>query len=255
MTIDDSPSPRSEERELLLRSLDDLDREWESGDLDREDYEALRDDYVARAAALLRPEPADATDDSGSEAVDAGPPRARAGRRAAIGIGLAAFAVLAGLGVARAAGERGVGDQLTGAIDSSPRAMVAGCQEQGATGDLLGALECLDDVLTVEPDNPEALAYRGWYLVLASDSLQASDEASADDRVAAEELLATGLGYLDRSIAADPDYPDPLAFRASVNDRLGRADAACADVEALRALDPPPFFIEQTDPLADRNGC
>ena len=43
-----------EERAFLLRSLDDLDRERDAGDLDEHDYVKLRDGYTARATAVLR---------------------------------------------------------------------------------------------------------------------------------------------------------------------------------------------------------
>ena len=39
-----------EERDFLLRSLDDLDAEHRAGDLDDHDYDELRDDYTVRAA-------------------------------------------------------------------------------------------------------------------------------------------------------------------------------------------------------------
>ncbi|MEY2426529.1 MAG: hypothetical protein QOI61_2101, partial [Actinomycetota bacterium] len=42
------------ERDFLLRSIADLDAEQEAGDLATDDFAALRDDYVARAAAVLR---------------------------------------------------------------------------------------------------------------------------------------------------------------------------------------------------------
>ena len=43
-----------EQRDFLLRSLDDLERERDAGDIEPEDYRTLRDDYTARAAAVLR---------------------------------------------------------------------------------------------------------------------------------------------------------------------------------------------------------
>ena len=43
-----------EERRFLLSSIRDLDREHAAGDVDEADYCALRDGYVARAAAVLR---------------------------------------------------------------------------------------------------------------------------------------------------------------------------------------------------------
>ncbi|MGH9068000.1 MAG: hypothetical protein ACRD0J_11020, partial [Acidimicrobiales bacterium] len=43
-----------DERDFALRSLTDLDREWEDGGLDEADYQALRSSYTARAAAAIR---------------------------------------------------------------------------------------------------------------------------------------------------------------------------------------------------------
>jgi hypothetical protein len=47
---------RDERTTFLLESLRDLEREHEAGDIDDADYEALRDDDTARAAAALRAE-------------------------------------------------------------------------------------------------------------------------------------------------------------------------------------------------------
>ena len=181
------------------------------------------------------------------------------------------FAAVAGVLLARTLGERGIGDQLTGAIDESPRTKVLRCQELGSTGgDLLGSLTCFDEVLAVDPENAEALAYRGWYLLLAAGSLEQRGAASAPegtddgdvasdaaviDETAAAELTEAGLAYLDRAVEADPTYPDPLAFRATINDRLGNAEAACTDLATLWSLDPPPFFLEQTAAIVERNDC
>ena len=43
-----------EERRFLLRSLTDLEREHDAGDVDDLDYETLKDGYTARAADVLR---------------------------------------------------------------------------------------------------------------------------------------------------------------------------------------------------------
>jgi tetratricopeptide (TPR) repeat protein len=245
-----------EERDLLLRSLEDLEAEYEAGDLDQVDYETLRDDYTARAAAVIRR--LDQANDPSppSEPSTSGQQRVPFGRRAGVVLALGAFAVLAGLFLARTAGERGVNDQITGSIDESSRTRVVRCQELGSSGgDLVGALECFDELLLDDPENAEALAYRGWYLLLASGSLQQSAEGSAQADADAAELLASGLEYLDRSIDADPSFPDPLAFRASVYDRLGESELACADIATLLTLDPPEFFLDQTTAIADRNNC
>ncbi len=254
-----------EERDLLLRSLDDLDAEHAAGDLDDDDYEALRDSYTQRAAEVLRQldEPTASATRAPTVGNAAGPATEAAGRtrltrRLLVIGGLAVFAVVAGLALAQGLGERGVNDSLTGAVDPSSRTRVMECQSQGAgpEADLLGAIKCFDQVLTVDPDNAEALAYRGWYLLLAAGSVQQgggpSDTVPPADL---EALIDGGLDYLTRAIDADPTLPDPLAFRAVAYDRLGRSEEACADVAALEALDPPPFFLQQTSALAERNGC
>jgi tetratricopeptide (TPR) repeat protein len=51
-----APYGQHEERDHLLRSLDDLDRELAAGDIDLHDYATLRADYTSRAAAILRKE-------------------------------------------------------------------------------------------------------------------------------------------------------------------------------------------------------
>ncbi len=43
-----------QERVFLLRSLADLDAEYEAGDIDDDDYRSLTNDYTARTAAVLR---------------------------------------------------------------------------------------------------------------------------------------------------------------------------------------------------------
>ena len=43
-----------DERRFLLRSLTDLEREHDAGDVDDLDYQTLKDGYTVRAAAVLR---------------------------------------------------------------------------------------------------------------------------------------------------------------------------------------------------------
>jgi len=251
-------STLEEQRDLLLRGLDDLEREYEAGDLDKSDYEAFRDDYTARAAAVIRRIEGTTSGPAGSDRTEpSGTGRSRpTGRRLVVAVGLSAFALLAGLILARAAGERGVNDLITGGIEESSRQKVVRCQELGSSGgDLVGALECFDEILLDDPENAEALAYRGWYVLLASGSLQQSSDGSAQADADAVDLLASGLDYLNRSIEADPTFPDPVAFRASVYDRLGESELACADIETLATLDPPEFFLQQTTAIAARNNC
>ncbi|HVF14391.1 MAG TPA: hypothetical protein VM942_07310, partial [Acidimicrobiales bacterium] len=43
-----------EQRDVLLKSLRDLEEERDAGEIGEDDYGALKDDYTARAAAVLR---------------------------------------------------------------------------------------------------------------------------------------------------------------------------------------------------------
>lgn len=240
-----------EERDQLLRSLDQLDRELEQGEIDEADHRELSEGDSARLAAVLRRLDQKPTSPPPENRSSGGTGRTRAILVAA----LLVFSVGAGLLLARASGERGVQDQITGAIDGSSRNKVVECQRLGSTGgDLVGALECFDEVLAADADNAEALSYRGWYLLLAAGSLQDGSD-STTDLDEAGELITSGLSYLDRAIEADPNLPDPLAFRASVFDRLGQSELVCQDIATLLRLDPPQFFVDQTAGLAARNGC
>jgi len=236
----------SEEIRQLVRSLDDLEAEFEVGDLEGDDYQTLKDDYTVRVADAVRH-----ADRGEAGRRDRGPDlEVPGGRRLVVALGLLVFALGAGWLLARSAGERGLGDALTGSIDQSARQRVTGCQELGIDdGQLLEAIRCFDDVLTTDPDNVEALTYRAWFLVLASGG---GDETTVDQQV---ELLAAAEVYLDRAIELEPEYPDARAFRAVVADRQGRSAETCTQLDALIELEPPPFFIEQTKAIADRNGC
>lgn len=233
------------ERELdeQLRALDDLEAEYTAGDLDRADYETLRDEYTLRVADTMRR--LERPTEAGRTAVDE---RRRRISPLTLVIALV-FAAGAGWLLARSAGERGVGDALTGQVESS-RQKVFECQDLGVNGQLIESLQCFDEVLTTDPDNVEALTYRGWYVVLVTSSA----EAAGQDAEAAE-LLEVGRTFLDRAVEVDPTFPDARAFRAVVYDRLGRSEDACAEVAELLALDPPPFFVTQTGGVVERNGC
>ena len=43
-----------EQRDFLLNSLRDLEREHKFGDIDDQDYESLRKEYVSRAASVIK---------------------------------------------------------------------------------------------------------------------------------------------------------------------------------------------------------
>jgi tetratricopeptide (TPR) repeat protein len=222
-----------EERDFLLASLADLEAEHAAGDLDDADFEQLHADYTVRTADLIR-----RIEDRNATVAAAGRPRSSR-RIIAWVLGLAVFAIGAGWLLAQAAGERGVGDELTGQIDVSPRQQVFECQQLDQQGAIQEANECFSDVLVTDPRNVEALAYRGWLLVRTAGSAQ---RIGADDEAA--EILISAKASLDDAISIDPTYPDARAFRFIVYNAEGDVAAACAEYDALVALNPPPFMLQ-----------
>ncbi len=219
-------TPLEDQRDFLLRSLEDLEREHEAGDVDELDYAALKDDYTARAAAALR-------------AIEAGarPPRSRrprpVGRRAVVVVGVLAFAGVAGLLVAQASGRRDAGEVGSGGIRQSVTEKLNEAQQLLGDGDGPGAVALYDEVLEDQPTNAEALAYKGWTLYILI----------GDDEEALSSLLDAATAH--------PDYPDVHAFLAVVFFRSGLVEQADRELDRLDALDPPPAILELTDALRD----
>jgi cytochrome c-type biogenesis protein CcmH/NrfG len=205
-----------EEREHLLVSLQDLEREHDAGDLDDLDYATLRDDYTVRASEVL------AAIEEQRSLLERDRPRRSAGRVVASVAGVVVLAVVAGVLVAQASGQRG-GGAITGAVDTN-RARLQTCQ-QASFRDPEGGVDCYDEILADAPDNVEALTYQGWALVRL-------------DRV--EE----GAAQLARAVELDPDYPDARVFRAVVAARGGEYELAAAEIDRFYRNDPSPQAIQ-----------
>jgi len=209
-----------DERSFLLRSLDDLDREHEAGDIDDTDYTTLRDGYTARAATVLR----------AIESQQAALPPKRPRNWKRIGLwsaGLLVVAVLAGVLVAWASGDRLPGDSSSGDIAESVTSKLAEARALQAS-DLKGAIQRYDEVLKVEPDNAEALTYRGWLVTLVGTQANATD------------LIQSGEQSLQRAMQVAPSYADPFCFEAIVRFRVGNDPAgASSAVNQCLALNPP----------------
>jgi tetratricopeptide (TPR) repeat protein len=216
-----------EQRDFLLASLRDLDREHAAGDIDDADYESLKDDYTARAAAVIR-------SIQSRRAAFAGQRRRHGpGRTAATVAAVVLLAVAAGVLVARSAGERAPGQTASGNLGQTSRDLLLAAQDQMGRGDVLGAIQTYDQVLKVDPGNVEAMTYRGWLLRLSS--------FSATETADRELLQDQALQWLTKALEIDPDYADARVFRAIVHrdrDELeaARADLAALDLEAIPAF-------------------
>ncbi|MCA1847043.1 MAG: hypothetical protein LC792_28400, partial [Actinobacteria bacterium] len=200
------------ERDFLLRSIADLETERTAGNLDDERYQALKDDYTARAAAVLR------SIEEGRDTRPTAEPVPKK-RKLLTGGAVVAFVIVAALALAAAAGRRHPGQTITGNAQSS-------AAQSGATGDQSDAArraalerqvkEHPDDASAhlvfaryllekgeateavkeyvatarLDPKNAEANAYAGWVSFLAAQS------ANADAKTAAE-LMDRALARLD----------------------------------------------------------
>ncbi len=247
-----------EERDFLLRSLADLERERAAGDVDETDYAALTDDYTARAAAVLR-----AIDDR-ERLVRSSRPR-RDWRRTAVALlTVGVLATGAGWFVFRDSGARAPGQGLTGDVRQDSANLIL--QAQGLTGQAQAALQAGDPAqavrsfqsaietysraLELSPGNVEAITYRAWVLHTVAINSEAAVGAELDQQA---------RRGLDEAIAIDPTYSDARVFRAILGRNAGQWAAAQADLDAVDMTTIPPFMISmvnsvRSDVAARRTG-
>ena len=242
----DALAALEEERDFLLRSLEDLEREYAAGDVDDSDFEELKDDYTARAAAVIR-----AIEDR-TEAVKSLRPQ-RNWQRTALGLVLVgAMAVGASWVVFRNAGTRAPGQGLTGDIRQDSSNLIL--QAQGLTGQAQASLQAgdsakaikqfesavqtYDKALEISPENVQALTYRGWVL----HTIALSSEPSI-----AAEFDRQALEYLNEAIAIDPLYSDARVFRAILERNAGDFAAAKVDLDAIDMNAIPMYMIQMVN--------
>jgi len=203
-----------EERRFLLASIRDLEREHTAGDVDDADFRALRDGYVARAAAVLR------QIESGRSALTARSARPW-WRRALVPVVTVALGLGLGLVVRSYAGQRLPGQSLTGGQELDRVSELLAIGRSTLQSDAVRAQEAYQQVLALEPDNAEARTYLGWLVVLDS---RGSGDA---------EQLQQGIELLQVAIEADPTYADPHCLLAVATGRfMDPPDASIAIAEA-----------------------
>ena len=259
---DESRDELEREREFLLRSLDDLERERDKGTIDDESYERLHAEYTARAAAVIR---------ALRDGVDARPVASPTSKRRRVLTiaGIVAFAAVVAVALAAALGVRQSGQTSSGntkqatpsgtismadRIDRLQRAVAANPDDQAsrlllarfleAKGDLHGALQQYDEVLARNPANAEAEAQAGRILYLAA---QAAVKAEPDQ---VDSLVQQSRARLDHAVSLDPQYPDARFFRAIVlANEFGDFPAAQNDLQRYLILAPSGVFANDARSL------
>ncbi|MGI8983727.1 MAG: tetratricopeptide repeat protein [Acidimicrobiales bacterium] len=222
-----------EERDFLLASLQDLEREHTAGELTERDYQALHADYTARAAVVLRAleRPARARPARGSDAPE--PVRTRRPLVVTLGVVLL-VAVFAGGVVAAFSGTRDPGAPMTGSLPDTPSGRLQRALQLEADGQAAEALKIYDQLLRENPRDVAALSYRGWLLKRAG-------------------LPDQAMTSLDAAIAVDPRFPDAHFFRGMVlyQDR-NDPTAAVAEFRLFMSNNPPPEMVPLVEDVLRR---
>lgn len=256
----DTLAELEEERRFLLRSLTDLEREYEAGDVDRHDYEVLRDGYTARAAAVMR------TIDAGVATLPA-KRRTRPMVAAAWVVGVLLVASVSGWLVARSSGQRLAGQSMTGGAPANEVAVLLTEARALMATDPGAAFDRFQQVTELEPDNAEARTYSAWMLVITSRSITDDDQRRAAldaARVAFEGVIADDPTYADAhclfAVAAGAffDPTDPDLARAQGDDCLasnppseirGLVEPFLAQLDATAGTDPATTDPAASDPV------
>ncbi|HEV2361500.1 MAG TPA: hypothetical protein VGS21_07350 [Acidimicrobiales bacterium] len=220
-----------QERDGLLDAIRQLEAEHASGALSDDDYEVLRADHVARAASVLREielvaatssggpaaedaagsdsaqQPSGSASRTGSQGTAAGWRRrlGRRGTRRVLGaLGALCFVGIVTLFVLRVAGVRLPGEGVSGNISlpagEQVREELSQAQQLSADGQASQALQIYQRILAGDPRQPEALAYRGWLLVVTG----AGNRSTG--------VIAAGRSSIEEALAADPNYGDAHFF-------------------------------------------
>jgi tetratricopeptide (TPR) repeat protein len=191
------------DRSFIRRSVDDLDREREAGDLTDADYAELRAKYDRRLVVL------DGQIDTGLGTLT---PRKRRSPIVTVAriVAVAALAVLAGVAVSRTAGQRLPSDTVTGGNTRDANQLLVEARSALGTN-RPAALLRFRQVLETQPDNAEARSYATWIERLDA---RAKVEAGALSAIEAKPTFERLDAEFDRAASAQPGYADPHCFQA-----------------------------------------
>lgn len=216
-----------DQRKFLLQSLRDLDAEFEAGDLDLDDYNSLRSDYVARTAQVIRelesPEP--------TSSIRENTKSTKRARQTMVTLFLVLIvATGAGWLVAHQSGQRLSGQSLSGGIEDSTASLLSRARATNFV-DPQAAIELYSQVLGLDPDNVEALTYRAWLLALIA--------RGAGSEIKQLAFLSASSD-LEKAIKLDANYPDAHCFLGIVRFRLaGDAIGSREQLTICESQNPP----------------
>jgi tetratricopeptide (TPR) repeat protein len=216
-----------DQRKFLLQSLRDLDAEFKAGDLDLDDYNSLRSDYVARTAQVLKEIESPELTTSNSEKTKS---TKRARQKVITLLLVLIVATGAGWLVAQQSGQRLSGQSLSGGIEDSTASLLSRARATNFV-DPQAAIELYSQVLGLDPDNVEALTYRAWLLALIA--------RGAGSEIKQLAFLSASSD-LERAIKIDANYPDAHCFLGIIRFRLaGDAIGSREQLTICESQNPP----------------
>lgn len=192
-------------RDALLRRLDELETDHRAGELSDEEFTSLHDDTTIQAATVLRRL-------DGQERRDERTAGRVLRLRWLTAGAVVVVGVLAGVLVARTSGDRLDSGTITGEqIERSSTALLTQARSEIQAGEPLAALELIDEVLARDGDDADARALRGQILIAIPDEelfaqgVDELDRALALDPENPEALLFRGAihrssGELDEAL-------------------------------------------------------
>ncbi len=235
---DDERAQLDAEREFLLESLDDLERERADGGIDEATYQSLHSDYTARTAEALR------TLKAGRDQRTTRAPITTRTRVLLAGAAVV-FAATGAFTLTKASGERSAGQTITGNsqlatsskipdtyqghLDAARRFEDEGNANKAASEYLAAAKK--------DPTKAEPLARLGWLLTQADDT----------------KLAPTAEGYLDAAIRRDPTYVDSYLYKGVLLDAVeGKSAEALTSLQHYLAVVPKTAATEARRTMAQQ---
>lgn len=219
-----------DQRKFLLQSLRDLDDEFKAGDLDLDDYNSLRSDYVARTAQVIKEIESQEPTSSANSTSETIEPFSRFRQTIITLLVVLIVATGAGWLVARQSGQRLSGQSLSGGIEDSTASLLSRARATNFV-DPQAAIELYSQVLGLDPDNVEALTYRAWLLALIA--------RGAGNEIKQLAFLSA-TSDLERAIKIDASYPDAHCFLGIIRFRLaGDAVGSREQLTICESQNPP----------------
>jgi cytochrome c-type biogenesis protein CcmH/NrfG len=218
-------------RRAAIQSLEEIEADYESGNLSEADYQSLRRRYEKEVESLGRRVAADDVSAAGRARKEPAAPARRGSRTTALGwvAGTVAFIALAWLVMSQTLRPRGEGDTITGSLPGQDQGMSpAGVPVANVDMNRLAELRL---IFAENPNDVESLVELGhMYLSLQSyDELSSvTQQALTIDPENAEALTHLGMllfstGHpqgvmesFDRALQVDPDFGEALQFKGMV---------------------------------------